>query len=866
MTHQIKMTRIASSVMGLCRWGVLAGVVTVFPLPALGANECAPVGTTPSDNGAAADTFACSGNYTGAGISYNSDGALTVNSTDNMNVGVNGISLQGNGADSVDFTATGTVTGTSGAVIDITSASGDINVSTAGVTGTGVNVTHGIQAVSSGGGNVKVSTAGIINVTSTVGTAQQQSAIRAVSTGGNGNVEVRTIGNVTGRLHAIQAQASGSGALTIVADSAAGSIYSIAASSTVGVAAIDAVTGTGLLTIDLRANSGTGNSSIQGGQGSAIRAEGGGDVLIDISRKTTILNGKISPALIDVFAAGQTTLNNSGDIGVLAIGTSNTQMVSAGYVAVRAGGGAFTLNNNAWFSGRVNLSGVTGASIVNNNPEGRWTTRGVSDFGAGENIVNNAGILSVAGPTVFNGLDVFNNSRLITFRREGLSDVSARVLSMPGTSFVGTDVSRLEMAAILGTAGQTSCATATVADCLDLRGGSTSGTTTIILSQVGSVTTQANPDGIVLVDVSGGTSHAGDFLIDNRTAGYADDPVYGGMIRADGWLGFALQYNAATQQHVLNTVVPTKKLEYLAAPQSVLSIWHTTSDSIAGRQADLRDRGEAGAWLRVTGGSGSRDVGVGYTADATAYRIDDKYTLDTTTAIGGFDLAYGELGSGNYIFGFHAGAVRGSLERQSSPTTDEIDGTTLGVYGSWWGQSLTLDATINTNFLTLEQDRPATEISSTSVQSVGFRTEAGWRLPMGASFYLQPLASLAYVKSSIKKVVQTSFEAQWSDIDSLRAALGVRMGGDLMAGKAKLGYWLTARAWNESGADTVVTIKTPVEDVTMANDLGGSFQEVGLGVNVSNQKGTLNVFASGNTQFASGMDDYNLSLGARLRW
>src|SRR5690606_39148677 len=111
--------------------------------------------------------------------------------------------------------------------------------------------------------------------------------------------------------------------------------------------------------------------------------------------------------------------------------------------------------------------------------------------------------------------------------------------------------------------------------------------------------------------------------------------------------------------------------------------------------------------------------------------------------------------------------------------------------------------------------------------------------------YLQPLANLAWVKSNIKKVVQTDYEAQWWGVDSLRAALGLRLGGDLKAGNAKLGYWLTARAWNEAAGDTAVTIKTTVEDVIMRNDLGGLFQEVGLGINISNQKDTLNVFAAG---------------------
>ncbi len=847
---------------------VLSGLVvmsSVLVLPVHAANECAPVGTAPAENGAAADIYNCSGNFTATGITYDSAGALTVNATGTLNVGVNGVTLSGNGADAVNFTAAGTITGTSGPVIDVSSASGPINVTTAGITGTGAAVTHGISAVSTGGGSVNVRTTGTVNVTSTLATAQQQSAVRAVSSGGNGDVAVHASGNVTGRLHGIQAQASGTGALTISSGPEAST--SISVSATAGIAAIDAVAGTGLLTVALQGpNSGSSVSTVRGFTGHAIRAVGQGDVLISLTRNRRVETTQNSLAVLDLSAANQITINNGGAIG--AQRRAVTFITEVPYLAVRADGSAISLQNQASLTGRIDFSGITGQATLDNLATGEWNTAGISKFRPGDSVVNNAGTFRLFGATTFEGLKTFNNLRVIDFR-EGANLSAAdtvRVLSMPGTTFTGLEDSLFVMQAMLGTAGQAGCATPTVADCLDLSGGQTSGVTSIILRSMGPITADANTDGIVLVDVSGGTSHAGDFIIDNRTVNYADDPVYGGMIRTDGWLGFALQYNAGTQQHVLSSVVPTKKLEYLAAPQGVLSVWHTTSESIVGRQADLRDRGEAGAWVRVTGGNSSRDVGVSYAAGGTGYRVDDEYSLDTTTAIGGFDLAYGQLGGGEYVFGFHAGAVRASMERKTSPTTDEIDGTTLGVYGGWWGEALTLDATINTNFLTLEQNRPASEVSSTSVQSVGLRTEAGWRLPMGESFYLQPLASVAWVKADIKRVVQTSFEVEWQGVDSLRAALGLRLGGDLMAGKAKLGYWLTARAWNESGSDTVLTLKTPVEDVTMANDLGGSFQEVGLGINVSNQKGTLNVFASGNTQFASGMDDYNFSLGARLRW
>ena len=836
-----------------------AGGVALSPTAAQAANECVPIGVDPSANGPTADTYACAGSYAATGITYSSAGALTVNSTGGMNVGTVGVNLTGNAADAVTFTATGALTGTAGPVLDVTSVSGPINITAAGVTGTNVNVTHGIQAVSTGGGAITVVTTGTTNVTSTGVGALQQAAIRAVSTGGNGAVSVNANGSVTGRLYAIQAQASGTGALTVTVGGAA--FNAVGVDATVGVAAIDAVTGTGLLTVDVTAPANVfPDLVVNGGAGAAVRTNAGGDAVINVNRGQNLQASTATTGILNVTAAGETTVNNAGGIGTsgtIGFGASPT------ILAIRAAGGDFTLNNNFNLFGRLDFSALTGASTINNTATGGWTTSGTSNFGPGEGEIINDGTITIASSLVtFTGLESFNNTGAINFRGTGL-----RVLSMPGVAYSGSGIfSRLQMEAVLGTAGQASCAAVAVADCLDLSGGETSGVTNIVVTISGAVTSDANTDGIVLVDVSGGVSHAGDFVIDNTTANYSIDPVYGGVIITPGWLAFALQYDEAVQQHILSSVVPTQKLEYIAALQEMVSIWHSTSDTVAGRQADLRDRGEAGAWVRVTGENTTRDVDVSYTAGGVGYQHADEYEMKTATAIAGFDLIYASVGGGDLVVGFHGGAVRSSLERQSSSTTDEIDGAMAGVYGGWWSDGLTLDATLNANFLTLEHDRPVDEISTTNVMSTGVRAEAGWRLPMSEAFYVQPLASVAYVHAAIKEVVQTNFEASYEDVDSLRAALGARVGGDLDMGGSRLGYWVTGRVWKEFAGEGALVLTTPAEDVSIQDDLAGEFQEVGAGLSLSDSSDTLEGYVSGGARFADGVDSYTASFGLRLRW
>lgn len=824
-----------------------AGGVALTPTAAWALNECVPVGTDPADNGSAADTFACAGSYSATGITYSSAGALTVNATGSMNVGANGLNLTGNGADSVTLTATGTITGTGGPVIDVNSAlggAGPINITTAGVTGTASNVTYGINATSQNGASISISATGAVNVTSNSAAAQQQSAIRAV-TNGAGAINIDTGSTVTGRLRGIEATASGTGALTITA---AGVVN---AHATAGVANIDATTGTGLLTVNLSDAALIAGFTMSGNGGAAIRTSAGGDAVINIGFNRTVTANSLSAGILDLTATGATTVNNAGFLGALGGTVGNTASV-----AIRATGGAFTLNNDNELMGALDLAGVTGAVSVKN--AGTWTARGTSTFGSGESVLRNSGIVVARfATTTFTGLDTFENSGTVEFGID--RDAASHLLSAPGTALVGSGDSQLLMEVMLGTAGQADCSATVVADCFSLVGGSTSGVTSILVKALGPITTELNTAGIVLVDVNGGESHAGDFVLDSATIGYVGDSVYGGVISTDGLLGFALQYDEDNQRHYLGSVVPGNRLEYVAALQEVVSIWHTTSDTIAGRQADLRDGDERGFWARASGERTTRDVELSFTASGTDFHELDEYELETATVIGGMDLVSGD----GFVFGIHGGGVKSKLERATSATTDQLDGVTAGVYGGWWSESgLTLDGTLNGNFLKLDHDRPVEEVSSTNIISIGARGEAGWKFAVGETFYVQPLTTAAYVRTEIKELFQAGFDASYDDISSLRAALGLRVGGDAGA----VGWWASGRAWKEFAGEGTLTLGTIAEDVVITDDLAGEFQELAAGVSLSNAGDTLQGYLSGGAKFGDDTDSYSASFGLRLRW
>lgn len=770
--------------------------------------------------------------YTGTGATVLTNAAVTVSSL----AGGDGVNLSGTGTSSVTWNSSaGTLTAgaqTNGPVINASTASGAINVTTAAITGTQTTVTYGVNAVSTGGGAVNVTnTTGNVNINSSTVGAQQLSAIRAVSTGGNGAVNVSTTGTVTGRVRGIEAQSSGTGALTITA---AGAV-TINNGAGVGVAAIDARTGTGALNINIA----TGTGAVNGLSGAAILTNAGGAETITIATGRTVSASATSTGALTLTSVGLTTVNNAGSLSATASG-----------VAILAHSGSFTLTNSGAMTGRLDLSGVTGAATLTNG--GTWTTNGASIFGGGTSALTNSGTLTVSGPSTFTGLETFNNS--------GTVSLGANSLSAPGSAFIASGASQLQLTAAIDSAGTTACG-ATGVGCLDLTGGTTSGVTNVAVTLSDAATADVfNPNAIVLVDVSGGTSAAGDFVLDPTSTGYASDADLGGVIGGPGLFAYTLRYDAADQQHVLVSAPRRSAFEFTPTAQEVLSTWHVTTDLVTGRQADLDGGAAGGGWVRLIDENSERDLTQSFSSAGQTFALDNSYSLETRAVVGGFDLVKDD----NLTVGFHLGYVQSELAFDHSQTNDKLSGPFAGLYGSWRSGPLTLDAAFNANLLKLDHEASDFEDSDTNVVSLGARAEAGWKIIDSEGFYLQPLVTAAYVSSQVDDVLPTGYDISFEDVTSARAAVGVRAGGQW----GMVGGWAVARAWREFSGDSSVVIDNTGTSmgVTFADDLGGDFQELGAGLTLTGASGVWQGFVSAGAKFAEDIDNSSLSAGVRLRW
>jgi len=511
------------------------------------------------------------------------------------------------------------------------------------------------------------------------------------------------------------------------------------------------------------------------------------------------------------------------------------------------------------------------------------------DFGAGADVFANAGLLVVGEPTLgastltITGLETWNNSGRIVFGSTGttltaVSDgaIDDRILAS-GATFTGSGSSLLAMDANLGATTQTSCAVLAAADCLSLTGGSTAGSTSILVNDISPNAFGAfNPTGIVLVDVSGaGTTAATHFSLNAASDFWRAD-----LNSADGVLDKGLFFYDLTlngnKQHVLVGLPDGEAFEFTTFGQSVQNIWYTTTGTWFERQADLRDQLEgidgqgAGIWVKIAGSSAERDLENSYDLFGVTYSFDTSYDQSTVALIGGLDFMGG--GSGRaWVIGGQIGFVDSNVNFDASPTMTAFDGMTYGLYGTYVSGQFFVDAIVNGNSLDYSHQavslNPAgPNIYSGSVNSLGVQVEGGWSMPLGANGFFEPLGSFAYVSSDIDAVSLPGATIDWDDQTSMRLSLGGRVGLNADHGTFSSKWSVVARYWNEFEDSNGILITSAGPDLALGDDFSGSFGEVGGSVNVFGADDRFSAFLNLGVKFKDDYQSTDASLGLRWRW
>jgi outer membrane autotransporter protein len=781
----------------------------------------------------------------------------------------NGVLVNAAGNVSINQDNLGPITATSQDGINVTSTGGTVGILENGTIQAGRN-----GVVASGSGNVSVT----------------QNALATITAGQDGI----TAGSTGGTVTVLQNSTLSVGRDGIVVTGTAGTAMSTVTSNVAFVAPRNAILATGV-TGPLTINT---NASLVGQTGRGIDVTGTGAAGAATLNVNAGLSGALAAIRVNTVAASTINIATTGNVS------------ATNDLAIETPTGPITVNNNGVVTGFVHLA--SGADTFNNNASGTWFTHSAgtagstSVFGAGNDVVFNRGRMvaarsgNIAETVVLSGLADFMNGDptrtgpgLITMQDGNGNDK----LIVTGR-FDGVGNSTLAVDSFLGAPGSKS-------DLLVV-GKATGGLTGILVNNTNPGPGSYNPVGIPVVDVSTGTTSAGDFFLVNGR-------IHRGMFFYDLLL-------RPDNVHVLAGVPDQEAFELPRIITATQEIWHTTTGVWLDRQSDLRDRllGYGGSTRRFGyeenhAGDEEDERLLGYAAKAP--KVSDLKEANPystpgfwTQAVGdaskrgetasfylyngqyGFDVGYqqrtyglmgGVDGGRDNVFGrddaLLVGAMGGYISSQqqfNSPASGTVvnwAGGTTGAYVTYLRRAFFIDALVKGDLLKLDYDSSGLQAFGGSglvnAMSLGGRIDTGVRFPVGSADFVELLSTGSYVSTSINDLAVSGVNVVFGRDPSLRARLGLRgTHGWFWPDGTRVTASLTTSVWQEFLASNDVKIVSAGPDLILTDKFKKTFGEVSGAVDFMDLGSGISAHVKSDVMASNRFIEGRVNIGARYQW
>ncbi|MDI4654924.1 hypothetical protein [Xanthobacter autotrophicus] len=662
----------------------------------------------------------------------------------------------------------------------------------------------------------------------------------------------------------------------------------------------------------------------KGGSGNAIRISDADIATVTIGTNNVVSGSgqSWSNAVISVRSDDATTITVGADslVSSWAYASNGDIVTAASDIVIDTDGGATLIENYGTIVGRVGLT--HNDDVFNNYSSNTWVTVGNNYFGAGYDQVNNPGRVvtalqgAVAETTSFNDLELFNNgdaaylgAGLLDLRDEVPGQIAwngARDVTYVSGVFNGTGNSTVGLDTFVGAAGSTSDILQVGGldkDGIAIAGLVTTGQTALLINDVNTGPGAWNLAGIKVVDVvdpagvTYGKNTPGEtpsFVISSASTNYS--AKFGGVI--DKGLFFYDLLAIGNDQYLIG-MPDQEAYELPKLVTGAQAIWHETTGVWLDRQADLRTYLQGttttlvtkegvktvngapgsvtpGIWGKVVGSWGSRDASDNYSAYGRSYGFDTGYNQNIYGFMAGADFGKeGVFGPNDaVVFGVLGGYLTSDLSFDSSQTSANYSGGTVGVYATYINNNWFLDALFKADFLSMDYDAPTLVGSgyfgqSTDAKNLGFVVDTGYRFyKWGASGFVDGLATLSYVNTNISNLTLVPGTlVDFGNNDSLRGSIGARVGANAYdAATYRVEASLTGRLWYEFLGDNAVTIYNPGLPFNTVDNFDGLFGEVGVGLNFFAKDSGWNGFTNADVKFGDSYVAGSAKGGVRYQW
>lgn len=566
---------------------------------------------------------------------------------------------------------------------------------------------------------------------------------------------------------------------------------------------------------------------------------------------------------VSMISNGDNVLHNSGSIGAFGDGTRIAIASSAGATA--------TVVNAGTISGAIVTGG--GNDRFSNQAGGVWNVIGTAtDFGAGDDTIDNAGTIFLPGAWVSMGSfgqlgNVFSNGGTIRVSGASVIDMGAgNPNPFTNTGSVdfrnGTPTDSLTVLgdwAGNGRIGVDVDARHGVSDTLTVVGNVAAGSVTKVdVNLLALPTTAWSSVPVVQVtgDATAGSFVLGDVQFDNNKSFLVVQAVsLGSVIDTSNTHPDVFSLGVA-----VTGLTDAGSLAAAFAPgvqrlmNSQIGTWRQRMGVL-----DPTPRGSVGAWARAFSNSGT--VNPSHVADNFGQGGNVAFDQDDSGQELGVDFAIAD--------GFSAGLLLGKAQASQHLDavgvfgSNKISGDTRGVYATWvGGNGFYLDASYRQMRFDARLDSAAGE-SRTNGRADAFNGELGWSWMLGDSFKLAP--QLQYTRTSVHRVDSISGALAGFKPDggvSSRGRAGLAISRDFTSGST---------IWTPYAAVSAVREFDGRNGFTIDNTFTGSTSTRGTSAlvegGVAMHSGKLSVFGGVNWQNGGALSSlFGGQLGVRYSW
>lgn len=873
---------------------------------------CTPTGN-PSDNGAAADSYACAGAHP-LGIAYTADGDLSVSNAASLNAGSAGVDLLATGTDSLTFNSAG-ISGSGG--VDLSTELGALSATYRSVGG-------GVRATTAGGDltlDAFLSTNNVLEATITGGAGnllvnldvESQGVLNVDTSASTGTTTVNHPVDIFADMRGFDISA-GSGLTTLNLGNVLPGFNATRSAVVVDAQGDVVLEGRGLIGLDntsatnadaLRVRADNLTLRFEGDPGAPASIEGftagigrpslGGSV--DPGSSRVDLSGVSTSAVLDFVSQSRWALSERPS--VLSPGTNTVSIDATSVMYTRGTQGGTEVN--------VTTLDFNGGGTLNN--AGRILLRPIAASGAGGAPEQGTRYANFPSELVIENLDTFNNSGSIhlgagmLFRQQAPRELQNTdfwnddVLTLQGVQFHGEAGSRIYLDADLSsTLSQQACdgslrradGRMPAADCVDLRGGGASGRTEVAVTDMfpggrGAFLT----DGVTLIDLAGSDPAEIDpeaFVLSPETSDYS--PLLGGSIDKGMFL-VPLLYDAEAQQFKLLTLPSAIALEQPMMASAAQELWRASTGSWLERQTEMRDTRRnlgqgGGVWTRVSNDSAERSITSITSGGGNDYTLETAHDVSTWSLTVGHDVVNETAGGDHWVFGGMVGYSTGALDFDAQSGRFRLDGMNIGVYAGYVGEHLYADLLYNGQWYKLKQDHPTLQLENDALlnnkgDSQGLQGELGWRW-QAAMITLEPMLFFSLAQTTLDDVrvpggdtlsdeTLGGLNVTWDTARSRRAGIGLRGLHRMDLGTLNLQLNLTGRLVNEMEGKNAAAIQSPSGiDAVVVDDFSGQFIDLLGGATLGNPDGTVAGYLNLNLQSGDDYSRTGVSVGFRYQW